>query len=126
MKIKDYDTECIRTAHAILSSDTLRHITIECLALEVGLNRTKLQFGFKRLYGLSIDEYRVQTRMRCASGLLKHTDKSIKEIARLSGYKNISSFSVAFKRVFKQPPTHWRGNVLVIFILCALLSFGNV
>ena len=112
MKLKEYDTECIRAAHALLARDPLRHITIEGLALEVGLNRNKLQFGFKKLYGHSIDEYRLKVRMRCASKLLKNTDKSIKEIARLTGYKNISSFSVAFKREFKLPPTQWRNNVL--------------
>lgn len=110
MKLKDYDTECVRAAHAILATDPLRHITIEDLALEVGLNRNKLQFGFKKLYGHSIDEFRLKTRMRFASKLLRQTDKSIKEIARLTGYKNISSFSVAFKRVFRQPPTQWRND----------------
>ena len=110
MKLKEYDTECIRAAHAILATDPFRYKTIEGLALEVGLNRTKLQYGFKKLYGRSIDEYRVQVKMRIASKLLRQTDKSIKEIARLTGYKNISSFSVAFKRVFKTPPTQWRNN----------------
>ena len=123
MKLKDYDTECIRAAHAILATDALRHITIEALALEVGLNRTKLQYGFKKIYGRSIDEYRLQLKMRCASKLLRQTDKSVKEIARLTGYKNISSFSVAFKRVFKQPPTQWRNNVLVVYMLLLLLPF---
>jgi AraC family transcriptional regulator, transcriptional activator of the genes for pyochelin and ferripyochelin receptors len=110
MKLKEYDTECIKAAHAILANDSPRHITIEGLALEVGLNRNKLQFGFKKLYGHSIDEYRLKTRMRYASKLLRQTDKSVKEIARLTGYKNISSFSVAFKREFRQPPTQWRNN----------------
>lgn len=121
MKLKDYDTECIRAAHSILATEPLRHITIEGLALEVGLNRTKLQYGFKKLYGRSIDEYRLHVRMRCASKLLRQTDKSIKEIARLTGYKTISSFSVAFKRVFRQPPTQWRNNVLIILLLLAIL-----
>lgn len=110
MKLKDYDTECIRLAHGVLATDLVRHITIEDLALEVGLNRNKLQFGFKKLYGISIDEYRLKMRMRCASKLLKQSDKSVKEIARLSGYKNISSFSVAFKRVFNVPPTQYRNK----------------
>lgn len=121
MKLKDYDTECIRTAHAILATDPMRYKTIEGLALEVGLNRNKLQYGFKKIYGRSIDEYRLQVKMRSASKLLRQTDKSIKEIARLAGYKNISSFSVAFKRVFKQPPTQWRNNVLAIYLLMMML-----
>lgn len=108
MKLKQYDTECIRAAHAIVGKDPLRRTTIERLALEVGLNRTKLQYGHKKMYGITIDEFRVKMRMRCASKLLRHSDKSIKEIARLTGYKNISSFSVAFKKVFKQPPSLWR------------------
>mgnify|MGYP000350017135 CR=1 FL=1 len=122
MKLKEYDTECVRAAHALLISEPLRHITIEGLALEVGLNRNKLQYGFRKLYGHSIDEFRMRVRMRCASKLLRQTDKSVKEIARLTGYKNISSFSVAFKRVFKVPPTQWRNSVLVICLLSIMLT----
>ena len=99
---------CIQAAHDILTRDPMCHITIEGLAAAVALNRNKLQYGFRKKYGLSIYEYRLQMRMRLAASLLKDTDKSIKEIAHLTGYKTISSFSVAFKRVFSKAPTHWR------------------
>jgi AraC family transcriptional activator of pyochelin receptor len=108
MKIKEQEMDCIEAAHGMLMKDPMRHITIQELAAAVALNRNKLQYGFRKKYGLSIYEYRLQMRMQLAASLLKNTDKSIKEIARLTGYKTISSFSVAFKRVFKMAPTHWR------------------
>ena len=110
MKLKKQDLDCIHPAKDKLIKNFRYHITINELSRELGLNRNKLQYAFKKLYGLSIDEFRVHLKMEKARELLEQTDKSIKEIARFTGYKNISSFSVAFKKAFKQSPSKWRSQ----------------
>lgn len=110
MILKEYDLECVLSAKAILSQEPSRSVTIEGLAIEVGLNRTKLQYGFKQLFGVSIYDFQLQKRMEKAKSLLLKTQKSIKEIARLTGYKSTSSFSQAFKKETGVSPVSWRNN----------------
>jgi AraC-like DNA-binding protein len=43
-----------------------------------------------------------------ARKLLEETDESIVGIAELAGYKNVSSFSVAFKKYFGCTPGAYR------------------
>jgi len=122
MKLNKQDFDCIYPAKDKLAKNFRYHITINELARELGLNRTKLQYAFKNLYGLSIAEFRVQVRMEKAKELLEQTDKSIREIARFTGYKTISSFSVAFKKAFKQSPSKWRSQE----VTCGLVTLGTM
>lgn len=108
MNLKEYDLECVLSAKDILCQEPPRFITIEGLAIEVGLNRTKLQYGFKQVFGVSIYDFRLQKRMDKAKYLLRRTTKSIKEIARITGYKSTSSFSQAFKKATGVAPLSWR------------------
>lgn len=108
IQLKTYDFECIDIAHRILSKDPPPHISIEGLAMEVGLNRTKLQYGFKLVYGSNINDFQIEKRMEKAKLLLITTDKAIKAIAPLSGYKNSSSFVAVFRRTTGLTPLQYR------------------
>lgn len=106
--LHQYDLQCIQAAHMLLSKDPLRRISIEGLALEVGLNRTKLQYGFKQLYGTNIYDFMVQKRMEKARELLLTSQKPVKTIAVMSGYSNGSSFVSVFKRLHGITPLQYR------------------
>ena len=106
--LKSYDLQCIQAVHRILSKDPPPQISIEGLALEVGLNRTKLQYGFKQLYGISIYDFLVQKRMEKAKELLLTTQKPVKTIALLSRYSSVSSFVAVFKRLYGITPLQFR------------------
>jgi AraC-like DNA-binding protein len=106
--LKQYDVQCIQEAYRILSKDKLPQLSIEGLALEVGLNRTKLQYGFKKLYGINIYDFQVQQRMEKAKLLLLTTPKPVKVIALLSGYSSNSSFVAVFKKVSGITPLQFR------------------
>ena len=110
MILKEYDLECVLSAKDILCQEPSRSVTIEGLAIEVGLNRTKLQYGFKQVFGVSIYDFQLQKRMEKAKALLRKTQKSIKEIARHCGYKSTSSFSQAFKKATGVAPLGWRNG----------------
>jgi AraC-like DNA-binding protein len=111
MKLKKEDIERIRLARDLLTKNRRYHITINDLSIQTQLNRTKLQYGFKQLFGISIDDYRILLRMEKAKELLEQTEKSIKEISTLVGYKSMGSFSTMFKKVYSKSPTEWRNAI---------------
>lgn len=108
MKLKKEDIERIRLAKDLLVKSRRYHITINDLSRETQMNRTKLQYGFKELFGVSIDDYRIKLRMEKAKELLEQTEKSVKEISVLVGYKSMGSFSTMFKKVYNMSPSEWR------------------
>lgn len=126
MNLKQYDLECIWTAKEMLVKNLQRHIIISDLALEVGLNEHKLKYGFKQVFGMGVYTYLVHARMQKARTLLEETDKSIKEIASLTGYKRTSSFIRSFKKEFSKSPAMWRKvntGILLWFIFLLAIPF---
>lgn len=85
-------------------------ISIGSIAQLLGMNEFKLKAGFKQLFGISLFDYLVKTRMQLARSLLLETDKPIKEIAALTGYATKQSFLNAFKRYFHDTPGSFRKN----------------
>lgn len=110
IKLQQTEIQRIRAVKEKLGQKHLHPVTIQELAYETGMNRTKLQYGFKQLFGISIYSYQVQLRMEKAKKLLEESEKPIKQIAQLTGYSTISSFSAAFKKAFRLSPSQWRNK----------------
>jgi len=110
MNLKKEDIERISLAKDLLTKNRRYHITIDDLSRETKVNRTKLQYGFKELFGINIDDYRITLRMEKARELLEETGKSVKEISTLVGYRSMGSFSTMFKKTFMKSPTEWRSD----------------
>jgi AraC-like DNA-binding protein len=105
------DLACIALAHEILSHDPTPKIRIEDLSIQIGINRNKLHYGFKQVYGLTIYNYIEQQRMQKAQLLLSTTHKSIKVITSLTGYCTCSRFGVVFKKNFGVTPRVFRKQI---------------
>jgi|GEM_PF-572767 len=108
MPFKPYDLDCISQAHSILAKDPTTKITNEALATKVGINRNKLHYGFKHVYGTTINHFLEQQRMEKAELLLSTTYKSVKTIAALTGYCSSSRFVAVFKKAFGVTPYQYR------------------
>ncbi|MEZ4883723.1 MAG: AraC family transcriptional regulator [Chitinophagales bacterium] len=63
---------------------------------------------FKAVYGLSPHQYRIQKRLGKAAELLMDIEHSVTEIAFLTGFADIHSFSRSFKKEFGIPPSKYR------------------
>lgn len=63
---------------------------------------------FKQIFGLSPYKYLLKTRLQKASELLKTKAHSITEIASLTGFTDINSFSKSFKKEFQIAPSQFR------------------
>src|SRR5690554_637221 len=77
---------------------------LRTLANQFGTNEYKLKSGFKQLYGITVFRFLTQERLKRASLLIQNTSLSIKSIAQMTGFKNVSHFSKTFKDRFGVKP----------------------
>jgi AraC family transcriptional regulator, transcriptional activator of the genes for pyochelin and ferripyochelin receptors len=98
------DSERVREAYHILLDKIERPPGLNDLSLRVGINRNKLNLGFKQLYGDTVFNVLRRIRLRRSWFLLQYTDLSLTEIAFTVGYNNHANFSTAFRRQFGTPP----------------------
>jgi AraC family transcriptional regulator, transcriptional activator of the genes for pyochelin and ferripyochelin receptors len=72
--------------------------TIVELAKFAGINRTKLQYGFRQLFGVTIFDFTQRARMEMALRLLDDRNLTIAQVAHRTGYQHPGNFTAAFKR----------------------------
>ena len=84
------------------------HFVIREIAQKVGMNEFKLKNGFRELFGNGVYEYLRSERMQVARQLLGESDRSIKEIASMTGYRSVNSFIKAFKKMYGVTPGDFR------------------
>lgn len=110
VKLQPYELAKLREAWDYLLNHIEHPGSVADLAHAIGLNEIKLKRGFKQLYGITIFEFLVEARMEKARRLLLETDMMVHAVAISVGYKNISSFTVAFKNKFGQLPSEVQGS----------------
>ena len=74
-----------------------RHITLDELASEFNVSKYHLSREFKRYTGFSPNEYLVSVRINRAKELLRNTNRSISEIAQITGCGDANHFIQLFK-----------------------------
>jgi AraC family transcriptional activator of pyochelin receptor len=113
MKVSLRDADLRKIQHAkeyiILHMDNPG--TLKELAHEVGINDFKLKNGFKQMYGTTVFGLLLEERMKKARALLQDSDMTIQEISTMTGYKNLSNFTAAFKRKFGYPPSAMKNGL---------------
>lgn len=84
--------------------------TIDSLAKEAAVSRTKLFNAFTKAVGMSPIQYLTNWRIDLSKQLLGASDLSIFEIANSVGYESESSFGRIFKKIEKVSPGKFRSN----------------
>lgn len=97
-------------ALALMHRDPAREWTVENLAKDVGLSRTRLADRFRHFLGMSPIAYLTDWRMKISAEALEKTDKSVAQVALDVGYNSEAAFNRAFKRAYKAPPAQFRQN----------------
>lgn len=77
-------------------------------ARRMNLSVSYFQHLYKGFFGNSIHKDIIRARIEQAAQLLKNTDRSISEIARLCGYDNVEHFSRSFKKYKGSSPRNYR------------------
>ncbi len=103
--------ESLYAAKHHIDNRLLEHDTISTISRKVGINELKLKKGFKEIFGVGVYGYRKRERLRIAKGELEQTRKSIKQVAKIAGYKSANNFSIAFKKIFGVTPQSMRNKI---------------
>jgi AraC-like DNA-binding protein len=101
-------TRGVHRAQAMLIGNFVSPPSLDDLAAQVGLSRTSLTAGFRRVLGQSVFDYIQHLRMQHALELLNEPGSSITQVAYAVGYNHASSFSVAVQRHFGLSPSELR------------------
>lgn len=90
-----------------IRSNYMHPVTIEKLAKIIGIDRRYLTRRFKAAFGMTLQEFLIQTRLTQSVQYLKQ-GKSVAEAAALSGYFDALHFSKVFKKQFGTAPGRYR------------------
>ena len=99
VEARDYLVSHLKDSFPLLD---LVHIT--------GLNKDKLEQGFKDLYGTTVHDFLVNERMKRASELLLSTTLPIQKIIESVGYKSLTTFTKVFRSKYGCAPASFRRN----------------
>ena len=103
--LRPSDLDKLREAREYLVNHMDNPGTLKELAHNVGMNDFKFKNGFKQIFGTTVFGLLHEERMHKAKVLLQETEMSILDISVLTGYKNLSNFTAAFKKRFGYPPS---------------------
>ena len=96
--------KAVENAKELLDKNLQNPPTICELSKRVGVNKNKLQEGFKLTEGKSIATYIRTIRMEKALDLLENKELTMNEIAKSVGYSGISNFYRVFHQTFGSTP----------------------
>jgi AraC family L-rhamnose operon regulatory protein RhaS len=82
--------------------------TLDRLAAECGLKRTRFTHYCERITNLAPSEYLTAARVARAAHLLAHTDASITAIAHATGFSSSQYFATVFRRALGRSPREFR------------------
>jgi AraC family transcriptional regulator len=96
-----------------INEDLARNISINALAKTAGLSPSHFIRMFQYATGLSPHQYILRARVLRGQELLRTTQQSIAEVARITGFCGQSHFTMHFKRVLGITPKRYLRNVQV-------------
>ena len=105
------DLDRTREAHHILMARLDHPPSLYDLSRLVGINRNKLNQGFKEIYGDTVFNVLRAARLSKARTLMIQTSLSLSEIALSVGYNSQANFTTAFRKEFGTPPNTFRRNL---------------
>lgn len=102
------DRDALTNVREILDANFAAPPSILELSRTAGINRNKLFYGFKMLFGTTISDFVQNLRLDEGHKLLLKTDWPIIEIAEHVGFRHQCNFSTAVKRRFGLSPSQIR------------------
>jgi AraC-like DNA-binding protein len=95
------DIEAVfKVREQLLSFESTNYPTIDVLAANAAMSRSKLKTLFRAVFGMPVFEFYQQHRLNYALHLIEARELTIGEIGLKIGYNNLSKFSRAFKKQF--------------------------
>ena len=102
------DAKLVEEAKFLLREAVSTKISIEEVLQKLPAGYSKLRKDFKRLTGLSPNQYLLNLRLEKVKELLTNTSLSISEIAYQTGFESVSYLSKIFKKKNRKGPKSYR------------------
>lgn len=102
------DVRRMQQISAYVMAHYVHPISLDDIAVEVGMNRSAFCTYFKRQKGMTFSEFVTQYRLNTACGLLKHSRKSVSEICYLVGFNDLPHFVRVFTKEKGMSPSRYR------------------
>jgi AraC family transcriptional activator of pyochelin receptor len=112
-KMAALGTDCIHRARDLLCRDLESPPRLSDLAHAVGTNHSRLNRGFREVFGTTVFGYLRRKRLIEARRLIEMEGASVTEAAFSVGYDSISSFSKAFSEYFGMRPMACRKKKII-------------
>jgi AraC-like DNA-binding protein len=88
-------------------------LSVEALAREVGITATQMRKLFRRETQIGPKQYLQRLRLRRAARLLRHSARTVKEIAFECGFATDNYFHLAFRQAFDATPAGYRDREML-------------
>jgi len=103
-----FNDQKISQAISLIHANPNAGWTVESLASEVGMSRSRFAHRFKELLGIGPMAYSSEWRLQKSLQLLDGSNINIQQVASKSGYKSAAAFTRAFSGQFGFSPTEYR------------------
>lgn len=103
-KIPQWLKRCVE----FIRSNYSQALTIQDMALCIGVHPVHLAREFRRLFGQTVGEYAHQVRIRSACSSLVSDDSTVAQVAMDCGFADHSHFCRVFKRLIGRSPSAFR------------------
>jgi len=103
-----FPEERIQKAAKFIYDNSHRQITLADAANHIYMSESYFSKKFKKVTGLNFGEYLTSIRIKMAEDMLFETNKSIMEIAELSGFRDANYFGDVFKKAKGISPNKYR------------------
>ena len=101
----------MRAVTAYLEEHLNENVSLVTLARLAGLSQHHFCRAFKQSVGIPPHGYHLRRRIEHAKVLLSDLATSITDVGSSLGYSNLSSFSLAFRKITGQAPSRFRKNL---------------
>jgi AraC-like DNA-binding protein len=102
----DQDTR-IKDAILYITRNYAKKLTVKKLAATAGLNTAYFGVLFKRVTGMTVNQYIANVRIQKAKNMLKSGAYRVGEVAEDCGYNDAFHFYKQFKHIAGIPPSHY-------------------
>lgn len=110
------DDKLIQQCSRYITEHYTEDLTVTCVAGQVNLSPAYFSRLFKKETGRSFVEYVTFVRLQRAVWLLRHTNKTIEQIAEELGFNTPNYFSAIFKKYAGLAPSEYRGTLEITFV----------
>lgn len=107
---KKYNGAGIEGAQSYLKDNCCERLDMKSVADMYGFGYESFRHKFKKICGMSPQEYVIYNRLLCACDLLSDTEKVCTEVAMECGFSDSAQFSKMFRQRFGMTPTEYRRN----------------